>query len=181
MKKYLVFIFLIFSLLFPVQNVFAESDKQELVNCFGNELLNLKEMCNNDKDELINKLKIETNEDVKKDLVSQIEKLMILTDADFNVKDVYTSGDKTKYVVEISHQGNLANWMNYNSRLKEAKELCMQRDENEPYDLELNCFKETLDLCKNKRTNCTVEFESGEEESKLSLSSYASILKSMIF
>lgn len=66
---------------------------------------------------------------------------MILEEADFNVKDIYTSGEKTKYIVEISHQGNIANWMNYHSRLKQANELCIENEEYEPYDLEVKLLQ----------------------------------------
>lgn len=180
MKKYLLVFFLTFVLIFQVQNVFADSNKDELITSFKNNVLELKDKCDKDKCELINKFKVETDEDLKKDLVSKIENLMIFQDADFNVKEIYTSGEKTKYIVEVSHQWNIANWMNYYSRLKQAKELCIENEECEPYDLEVKCLQETLDLCKNKRTNCTVEFENNLD-GDISTSSYISILKSIIF
>ena len=184
MKKYLLVSFLIFILLVNMQSVFASDSNEKIVysNKVSNDIFMMKEQSFEKYEELLNELKVEEDSEVKNKLISKIKQNMILMNLDANIKDVHVSGDKIRYVLDVEHNYNLATWLNYQMRLSNEKEKYMQRDEQLPYDIEVTCFKETLDLCPNKKSKCTLEFEESEDDDdELQISGFISLIKSFIF
>lgn len=126
------------------------------------------------------------DEETRKELINKTILTMSEADAKYNLKDYYVSGNKVKLVIEVIHQYNLKNYFDYYSRVERSKEYYSERDEALPWDLEIKCFNETLDLCKNRATKFDMELEAAYENDTFNLedlnfTSSFSALKSLLF
>lgn len=184
LKKFILIFLSIFSLFISSTYAIENTDNFEVIaNDLIRSHINTSE---NEIEILTEKLNRETNEEVRKELISEIQDIMFLSKANFTIKDCFQSGNKIKLILEASHQKNLSNYIDYNSRLKKAKEYYFQKEDLVPNDLEITCLNETLDLCKNKTTKCNFELELVSENDTIELeplnfTSMFSIFKSFIF
>lgn len=190
LKKFALFFILIFSLFFSSAYAIVtneSTDNTEDIKVSANNFISTYiESLQNEMEILTEKLHVETNEEVRKELIKKIQTIMLISKANFTVKDYYQIGNKSKILMEVSHQENLSNYLDYHSRLKKAKEYYFQKEENIPTDLEITCLNETLALCKNKTTKCNFELEAILENDNIELEpltfrSMFNIFKSFIF
>lgn len=162
-KKFVLIFLLIFSLFFSstyaIESTGSTNNNENIEVTTNNLISTSIESLQNEIEMLTKKLHVETNEELRKEIINELQNNMLISRANFIVKDCYQSGNKAKILIEVSHQGNLSTLFDYQSRLNKSKEYYFQKEENIPTDLEITCLNETLDLCKNKTTKCNLELE----------------------
>ncbi|KHD13998.1 hypothetical protein [Clostridium butyricum] len=182
MKKYLSVLFLLITMLLANVQTISGSEKRICSENISNVFGEFKVECSLKNEELLNNLIREEISEVRENIISEIKNNLILMNLDAEIRDVNTFEDKTRYVIDVKHNYNLSTLFDYKDRLHQMKELYMERDEELPYDAEIRCLKETLELCPNKKSKCTIEYEdSKDDDEKLRISGLWSILKSAIF
>lgn len=137
---------------------------------FNNYVSTIKNELYEETEKLLNLLTTELNVEEQQKLLTNIVANLTFHSAEIKLLNYTTYEDKVRLTVDIHHQYNIQNYMDYKTRLSAKEEACINSNEEVPCNLKIQCFKETLALCKNDTSSFQLEINGTLENDVLTFS-----------